>query len=85
MIDKEFKSEDSTLLMSIDDAVGNDFIINLRKKSVAGTRTKAEAGWLPSRAPLGYINAGEVQGEKYIDIVESSVFTCRVVRTLFLL
>jgi hypothetical protein len=70
MMDKEFRPEDSTLMINIEGGVANDFIINLRKKSVAGTIAKAEAGWLPSRAPLGYINVGKVQGEKYIDIDE---------------
>ena len=36
--------------------MANQFIIDLRKNSKRGMEGKADRGWLPSRAPLGYFN-----------------------------
>jgi hypothetical protein len=36
--------------------MANQFIIDLRKNSHRGMVGKADRGWLPSRAPLGYLN-----------------------------
>ena len=55
-IDKEYLPEDNVLLFNIESGQANQFIIDLRKTSRRGMEGKAERGWLPSRATLGYLN-----------------------------
>ena len=55
-IDKEYKPEDNVLLFSVESGMANQFIIDLKKTSRRGMEGKAERGWLPSRAPIGYLN-----------------------------
>lgn len=55
-IDKEYLPEDNVLLFNIETGQANQFIIDLRKNSRRGMEGKADRGWLPSRAPLGYLN-----------------------------
>jgi site-specific DNA recombinase len=55
-IDKEYLPEDNVLLFNIETGVANQFIIDLRKNSMRGTKSKAEKGWMPSGAPTGYLN-----------------------------
>jgi hypothetical protein len=42
--------------MSVEFGMANQFIIDLSKNVKRGLKTKAEKGWLPSAAPLGYMN-----------------------------
>ncbi len=55
-IDKEYLPDDNVLLFNIETGVANQFIIDLRKSSMRGTQSKAEKGWMPSGAPIGYLN-----------------------------
>lgn len=55
-IDKEYRPEDNVLLFSVETGMANQFIIDLKKTSRRGMEGKAERGWLPSRAPIGYLN-----------------------------
>ena len=55
-IDKEYLPEDNVLLFNIETGQANQFIIDLKKNSMRGMVGKADRGWLPSRAPLGYVN-----------------------------
>lgn len=55
-IDRQYLPDDNVLLFNIESGVANQFIIDLRKNSRRGMEGKAERGWLPSRAPLGYKN-----------------------------
>ena len=41
---------------NVESGMANQFIIDLKKNSMRGMVGKADRGWLPSRAPLGYIN-----------------------------
>lgn len=69
-IDKFYLPEDNVILFSVETAAANQFIIDLRKNSIRGTESKAQKGWLPSRAPTGYKNVGNTKGEKTIEIDE---------------
>ena len=55
-IDREYLPDDNVLLFSIESGQANQFIIDLKKNSMRGMIGKADRGWLPSRAPLGYLN-----------------------------
>lgn len=63
---REYKPTDNVLMMQVEFGMSNQFILDLRKDSMRGTLRKAENGWLPSRAPLGYKNFGTEQGSKTI-------------------
>ncbi len=63
-IDKEYRPEDNVLLFSVETGMANQFIIDLKKVSWRGMEGKADRGWLPSRPPIGYLNAGEKENEK---------------------
>ena len=64
--EREYKPADNVLMMQVEFGMSNQFILDLKKDSLRGTLKKAEKGHMPSRAPLGYLNAGDIQGEKYI-------------------
>ncbi len=55
-IDRQYLPDDNVLLFSVESGMANQFIIDLRKNSRRGMEGKADRGWLPSRAPLGYLN-----------------------------
>ena len=55
-MDREYLPDDNVLLFSIETGQANQFIIDLKKNSMRGMVGKADRGWLPSRAPLGYLN-----------------------------
>ena len=55
-IDRQYLPDDNVLLFNIETGQANQFIIDLRKNSMRGMVGKADRGWLPSRAPLGYLN-----------------------------
>ena len=55
-IDRQYLPDDNVLLFNIETGQANQFIIDLKKNSMRGMLGKADRGWLPSRAPLGYLN-----------------------------
>ncbi len=55
-IDRQYLPDDNVLLFSVESGMANQFIIDLKKNSMRGMVGKADRGWLPSRAPLGYFN-----------------------------
>ena len=55
-IDRQYLPDDNVLLFNVESGMANQFIIDLRKNSRRGMEGKADRGWLPSRAPLGYLN-----------------------------
>lgn len=55
-IDRQYLPDDNVLLFNVESGMANQFIIDLRKNSKRGMEGKADRGWLPSRAPLGYLN-----------------------------
>ncbi len=69
-IDKQYLPDDNVLLFNVESGMANQFIIDLRKNSRRGMEGKADRGWLPSRAPLGYLNNKlehtiEIDGERF--------------------
>lgn len=65
-IDKEYRPEDNVLLFNVESGMANQFIIDLRKSSKRGMLGKADRGWLPSRATIGYLNHTDRFEEKTI-------------------
>lgn len=55
-IDRQYLPDDNVLLFNIETGQANQFIIDLKKNSMRGMEGKADRGWLPSRAPMGYLN-----------------------------
>ncbi|MEI7741275.1 MAG: recombinase family protein [bacterium] len=55
-IDRQYLPDDNVLLFNVESGTANQFVIDLRKNSMRGMVGKADRGWYPSRAPLGYLN-----------------------------
>ncbi len=60
--DKTFYPSDNVLLIGIEFGMANQYIIDLAKSVKRGMSSKVQKGWLPTKAPLGYLN--EVGAEK---------------------
>jgi len=54
--DRGYFPDDNVLVLNVEFGMANQFILDLAKNVKRGLRTKAEKGWLPTRAPLGYLN-----------------------------
>lgn len=55
-MDRQYLPDDNVLLFSVESGMANQFIIDLRKNITRGMEGKVGRGWLPSLAPLGYVN-----------------------------
>jgi site-specific DNA recombinase len=55
-MERQYLPDDNVLLFNVESGMANQFIIDLRKNSKRGMEGKADRGWLPSRAPVGYLN-----------------------------
>ena len=55
-MDREYLPEDNVLLFNVETSMANQYIRDLAVVSRRGMQSKADSGWLPSRAPLGYKN-----------------------------
>ena len=66
--DRAYHPEDNVLLFHVEGAMANQFVRDLAKTSRRGMESKADKGWLPSRAPLGYRN-DLLTNEIYVDKV----------------
>lgn len=61
--EKEYTdASDEQFIAQIEFGIAQKYIADLRKNVMRGMKTKAENGWFPSRAPLGYLN--ERYGDK---------------------
>src|SRR3989338_7095794 len=66
-MDREYLPEDNVLIFNVESGVANQYILDLRKNVQRGIQSKLQKGWIPSGAPLGYLNTkSEVKGENYI-------------------
>jgi len=54
--DRGYLPEDNVLLMNVEFGMANQFILDLGRNVKRGLKTKADKGWLPSLAPIGYLN-----------------------------
>ena len=52
---------DNVLMMSVEFGVAKQFVKDLSENTKRGFKQKAESGWMPTIAPLGYVN------EKYAE------------------
>src|SRR6185436_17637615 len=50
------KEDESVILMWVELGMAHKFVIDLRKNSKRGMKTKADMGWMPAYAPIGYKN-----------------------------
>ncbi|MBI1818665.1 MAG: recombinase family protein [Deltaproteobacteria bacterium] len=63
------KAADNTLLMYLEFGMAHKFIEDLSRNVIRGLRTKAELGWRPSGAKVGYMNNSfKEKGQKDIGI-----------------
>ena len=70
-VGKEYKPTDNVIMMSVEFGMANQYVIDLGKDVRRGMLNKAEKGYRPGRAPIGYLNDkhGE-QGKKKIYVDE---------------
>ncbi len=65
--DREYRPEDNALLLSVESSMANQYIRDLSKNVKRGLKSKLDKGWMPTTAPLGYLNTKtEIRGENYI-------------------
>ncbi len=65
--ERNYYPTDNVLMMSVEFGMANQFIRDLSQNTKRGLRTKAEKGWYPHQATLGYLNASwNRKGEKEI-------------------
>ncbi len=68
-VGREYKSADNVLMMSVETGMANQYIIDLSKDVKRGMTSKAEKGWRPGLAPIGYLNDKTAeQGSKIIHV-----------------
>ena len=64
---RDYKPDDNVLMMQVEFGMANQFIRDLRTDTKRGLKTKAERGWYPSFATIGYMhNPYKYKGEKEI-------------------
>lgn len=54
---KDYYSDDNAVISSVEFGIANQFSRDLSKNVKRGLRNKANTGWRPTRAPLGYSNS----------------------------
>jgi site-specific DNA recombinase len=68
---REYKSEDNVIIMSVEQGMANQFILDLSKDVKRGLTSKAEKGQRPGLAPIGYKNdKASEKGKKEILVDE---------------
>jgi len=55
-IEKQYLPDDNVLLFSVESGMANQYIIDLRKNCRRGMESKANKGWMPGCATIGYRN-----------------------------
>lgn len=64
---RDYKSDDNVLMMQVEFGMANQFIRDLRTDTKRGLKAKAERGWYPTWATIGYMhNPYKHKGEKEI-------------------
>jgi DNA invertase Pin-like site-specific DNA recombinase len=68
---REYRTEDNVMMMSVELGMANQFILDLSKDVKRGMLSKAEKGWRPGLAPIGYRNDRfEEKGNKKVLVDE---------------
>ncbi|MFA5961515.1 MAG: recombinase family protein [Parcubacteria group bacterium] len=66
---REYRSADNVMMMAVELGMASQYIIDLGRDVKRGMLSKAEKGWRPGRAPIGYLNdRGGDQGSKVIHV-----------------
>lgn len=52
--DREYLPDDNVVVMAVENAVANQFIVDLKRNVQRGQREKALRGWFPHKPPPGY-------------------------------
>ncbi len=53
---REYRTGDNVMMMSVELGMANQFVLDLSKDVKRGLVSKAEKGWRPGLAPIGYLN-----------------------------
>lgn len=65
--DRSYYPTDNVLIMSVELGMANQFVRDLSQNTKRGLKTKAERGWRPTSAPVGYkFNPIKKKGDKEI-------------------
>lgn len=75
------RENESTLIMSLEFGMAQKFIDDLGKNSKRGMKTKAELGWYPAPAPIGYLNTPD--RKKGFKVIEKNPVSFALVRKCF--
>lgn len=54
--ERVYRPEDNVLLLAIENGMATSYVHDLSKAVKRGMKGKAERGWFPGRAPIGYLN-----------------------------
>ena len=63
---REFLPGDNAIIFSVESSMANQYIRDLSRNVKRGLASKVEKGWLPNRAPVGYLNKRDSHGANYI-------------------
>ncbi len=65
--DREYRPEDNVVIMAVENAVSNQYIVDLRSNIRRAQLEKAARGWYPHRPPGGYLtnrDTGEIEVDR---------------------
>ena len=54
---RDYYPKDNILMMSVEFGMANQYILDLSENTKRGLKSKAQRGWLPGQAPVGYVNS----------------------------
>ena len=70
-IGREYKTDDNVIVMSVEQGMANQYIIELGRDVRRGLHSKADKGWRPGLASIGYLNDHKgTKGEKELRVDE---------------
>jgi len=65
--ERSYLPSDNVLMMSVELGMANQFIRDLSLNTKRGLLTKVKSGWLPTKAPIGYLNNRDLEKDpRYI-------------------
>ena len=71
--EKNYLPQDNVLMIGLEGCMANQFILDLSRNVKRGSKSKAEKGWRPGSAPLGYkndmLNHTIIKDESRFDLV----------------
>lgn len=73
-VGREYKTEDNVLIMSVEQGMANQYVIELARDVKRGLHSKAGSGWRPGLAPIGYLNDKKTDKGKKEILVDEEKF-----------